>query len=134
MSRNVLAARRASVNASASLLEAARRWRPAVRDDWLSRVAGALPRHDTAHAALLADILDVVHGSSPAAKDRLLGRSARAENAAAGGRPHALARHHRVPVMPVHLPALGHGLTGPASSRYTIRINGQLGVTETPRR
>ena len=52
----------------------------------------ALPRHDTAHAALLADILDVVHGSSPAAKDRLLGRAARAENAAAGGRPHALAR------------------------------------------
>jgi hypothetical protein len=65
MSRNVLAARRASVNASASLLEAARRWRPAVRDDWLSRVAGALPRHDTAHAALLADILDVVHGAHP---------------------------------------------------------------------
>jgi LuxR family transcriptional regulator, maltose regulon positive regulatory protein len=29
----------------------------------------ALPRHDTAHAALLADILDVVHGSSLAAKD-----------------------------------------------------------------
>jgi LuxR family transcriptional regulator, maltose regulon positive regulatory protein len=30
----------------------------------------ALPRHETAHAALLADILDVVHGSSPAAKDQ----------------------------------------------------------------
>jgi LuxR family maltose regulon positive regulatory protein len=29
----------------------------------------ALPRHDTAHAALRADILDVVHGSSLAAKD-----------------------------------------------------------------
>jgi LuxR family transcriptional regulator, maltose regulon positive regulatory protein len=28
----------------------------------------ALPRHESAHAALLADILDVVHGSSPAAK------------------------------------------------------------------
>jgi LuxR family transcriptional regulator, maltose regulon positive regulatory protein len=28
----------------------------------------ALPRHETAHAALLADILDVLHGSSPAAK------------------------------------------------------------------
>jgi LuxR family maltose regulon positive regulatory protein len=27
----------------------------------------ALPRHGTAHAALLADILDVLHGSSPAA-------------------------------------------------------------------
>jgi LuxR family transcriptional regulator, maltose regulon positive regulatory protein len=27
----------------------------------------ALPRHQTAHAALLADILDVVHGASPAA-------------------------------------------------------------------
>ena len=25
----------------------------------------ALPRHQTAHAALLADILDVLHGSSP---------------------------------------------------------------------
>jgi len=30
----------------------------------------AMPRHETAHAALLADILDVLHGSSPAAKDR----------------------------------------------------------------
>jgi LuxR family transcriptional regulator, maltose regulon positive regulatory protein len=28
----------------------------------------ALPRHQTAHAALLADILDILHGSSPAAK------------------------------------------------------------------
>ena len=28
----------------------------------------ALPRHETAHAALLADILDVLHGSSPAAE------------------------------------------------------------------
>jgi LuxR family transcriptional regulator, maltose regulon positive regulatory protein len=30
----------------------------------------ALPRHETAHAALLADILDVLHGSSPAAQDQ----------------------------------------------------------------
>ncbi len=30
----------------------------------------ALPRHETAHAALLADILDILHGASPAAKDR----------------------------------------------------------------
>ncbi len=30
----------------------------------------ALPRHDTAHVALLADMLDVLHGASPAAKDR----------------------------------------------------------------
>jgi LuxR family transcriptional regulator, maltose regulon positive regulatory protein len=29
-----------------------------------------LPRHRTAHAALLADILDVLHGSSPAAKQQ----------------------------------------------------------------
>jgi LuxR family transcriptional regulator, maltose regulon positive regulatory protein len=29
----------------------------------------ALPRHETAHAALLAGILDVLHGSSPAAED-----------------------------------------------------------------
>src|SRR5260370_24571341 len=29
----------------------------------------ALPRHQTAHAALLADILDVLHDSSPAAKE-----------------------------------------------------------------
>src|SRR5579862_1846643 len=29
-----------------------------------------LPRHQTAHAALLADILDVLHGSSPPAKER----------------------------------------------------------------
>jgi len=30
----------------------------------------ALPRHQTAHAALLADILDVLHGASPAAKQQ----------------------------------------------------------------
>ena len=30
----------------------------------------ALPRHETAHGALLADILDVLHGSSPAATDQ----------------------------------------------------------------
>ena len=30
----------------------------------------ALPRHQTAHAALLADILDVLHGSSPAAQEQ----------------------------------------------------------------
>ena len=30
----------------------------------------ALPRHETAHAALLADILDVVHGSSLAPQDQ----------------------------------------------------------------
>ena len=31
----------------------------------------ALPRHETAHAALLADILDVLHGAAPAAENRL---------------------------------------------------------------
>ena len=30
----------------------------------------ALPRHETAHAALLADVLDVLHGSAPAAEDQ----------------------------------------------------------------
>jgi LuxR family maltose regulon positive regulatory protein len=30
----------------------------------------ALPRHQTAHGALLADILDVLHGSSPAAEEQ----------------------------------------------------------------
>ena len=30
----------------------------------------ALPRHETAHAALLADILDVIRGASPAARDQ----------------------------------------------------------------
>src|SRR5690349_15266623 len=30
----------------------------------------ALPRHETAHAALLADILDVLHGAAPAAKEQ----------------------------------------------------------------
>ena len=30
----------------------------------------ALPRHETAHAPLLADILDVMHGASPAASDQ----------------------------------------------------------------
>ena len=29
-----------------------------------------LPRHETAHTALLTDILDVLHGSSPAAEDQ----------------------------------------------------------------
>jgi LuxR family maltose regulon positive regulatory protein len=33
----------------------------------------ALPRHQTAHAALRADILDVLHGSSPPAKGRSAG-------------------------------------------------------------
>ncbi len=31
----------------------------------------ALPRHETAHGALLADILDVLHGSSPSAPNQL---------------------------------------------------------------
>ncbi|HEX9624245.1 MAG TPA: LuxR C-terminal-related transcriptional regulator, partial [Streptosporangiaceae bacterium] len=31
----------------------------------------AMPRHQTAHGALLADILDVLHGSTPAAKKQL---------------------------------------------------------------
>ena len=31
-----------------------------------------LPRHDTAHAALLTDVLDVLHGSSPSARDQPL--------------------------------------------------------------
>jgi LuxR family maltose regulon positive regulatory protein len=30
----------------------------------------ALPRHDTAHAALLADILDVLHGSTLTVRDQ----------------------------------------------------------------
>jgi LuxR family transcriptional regulator, maltose regulon positive regulatory protein len=30
----------------------------------------ALPRHETTHAALLTDILDVLHGSSPSARDQ----------------------------------------------------------------
>ena len=30
----------------------------------------ALPRHETAHGALLADILDILHGASPAAKEQ----------------------------------------------------------------
>jgi LuxR family maltose regulon positive regulatory protein len=32
----------------------------------------ALPRHQTAHAALLTDILDLMHGASPAARDQYL--------------------------------------------------------------
>jgi len=35
-----------------------------------ARLLEALPRHQTAHAALLADILDVLHGSSPAADEQ----------------------------------------------------------------
>jgi LuxR family transcriptional regulator, maltose regulon positive regulatory protein len=30
----------------------------------------ALPRHETAHAALLTDLLDIMHGASPAAQDQ----------------------------------------------------------------
>jgi LuxR family maltose regulon positive regulatory protein len=30
----------------------------------------ALPRHETAHAALLADVLDILHGSCPAAEEQ----------------------------------------------------------------
>jgi LuxR family transcriptional regulator, maltose regulon positive regulatory protein len=35
-----------------------------------AKLLEALPPHQTAHAALLADILDVLHGSSPAAKQQ----------------------------------------------------------------
>jgi LuxR family maltose regulon positive regulatory protein len=35
-----------------------------------AKLLETLPRHETAHAALLADILDLVHGSSLAAKDQ----------------------------------------------------------------
>jgi LuxR family transcriptional regulator, maltose regulon positive regulatory protein len=35
-----------------------------------AKLLEALPRHETAHAALLADILDVLHGSSLAANDQ----------------------------------------------------------------
>ena len=35
-----------------------------------ARLLEALPRHQTAHGALLADILDVLHSSSPAAKEQ----------------------------------------------------------------
>jgi LuxR family maltose regulon positive regulatory protein len=35
-----------------------------------AKLLEALPRHETAHAALLAEILDVLHGAPPAAKDR----------------------------------------------------------------
>jgi LuxR family maltose regulon positive regulatory protein len=35
-----------------------------------AELLAALPRHQTAHAALLADVLDVLHGSSLAAKDQ----------------------------------------------------------------
>jgi LuxR family maltose regulon positive regulatory protein len=34
-----------------------------------AKLLEALPRHQTAHAALLADILDILHGSSPAAQE-----------------------------------------------------------------
>ncbi len=41
--------------------------RPKSTGGWPGR---ALPRHETAHAALLADILDLVHGASLVAKDQ----------------------------------------------------------------
>jgi LuxR family transcriptional regulator, maltose regulon positive regulatory protein len=34
-----------------------------------AKLLEALPRHETEHAALLADILDILHGSCPAAKE-----------------------------------------------------------------
>ena len=36
----------------------------------LTGLLEALPRHETAHGALLAGILDVLHGSSPAAREQ----------------------------------------------------------------
>ena len=38
----------------------------------------ALPRHQTAHAALLTDILDLMRGASPTPEDRHVSRSGRA--------------------------------------------------------
>jgi len=35
-----------------------------------AKLLETLPRYETAHAALLADILDLLHGSSPAANDQ----------------------------------------------------------------
>ena len=43
----------------------------------------ALPRHETAHAALLTDILDVLHGSSPAAGEQPHRRRTRRSSARA---------------------------------------------------
>jgi LuxR family maltose regulon positive regulatory protein len=37
-----------------------------------AELLAALPRYETAHAALLADVVDVLHGSSPAAKEQSL--------------------------------------------------------------
>ena len=45
----------------------------------------ALPRHQTAHAALLADILDILHGSSPAAKEQSSCRRRRSSARASSG-------------------------------------------------
>ena len=45
----------------------------------------ALPRHETAHAALLADILDVVHGASLAAKGQSPTRQRRSSAQASSG-------------------------------------------------
>jgi LuxR family maltose regulon positive regulatory protein len=50
----------------------------------------ALPRHQTAHAALLADILDVLHGASPAGRAPVrlaAGRGAQPERAAGAAVP-----------------------------------------------
>jgi len=52
-----------------ALAEADRLVLPFVMTD-SAELLEALPRHETAHAALLADILDVLHGSSLAAEDK----------------------------------------------------------------
>ena len=44
-----------------------------------------LPRHETAHAALLTDILDVLHGSSPAAEVRPRHRTRKSSARASSG-------------------------------------------------
>ena len=44
----------------------------------------ALPRYQTAHAVLLADILDVLHGTSPAARQQSFSSSPLAEELSPG--------------------------------------------------
>jgi hypothetical protein len=39
-----------------------------------------------------------------------------------------VSRHHRIPVMRVHMPVAHHGRMDPAPALYSIRINGHLGA------
>ena len=98
----------------------------------------ALPRHETAHAALLTDILDVMRGASPAATDQhpypqpeelspgelrvLRYLPTNLSRPQIAGELSVSPGGHRIPVMRVHLPAPEHDVMDPATAERKRRI------------